>query len=47
MMRNDYHLLSSLHKFFENIKNALIFGKERTITLDEVQTTVSSKEFQS
>lgn len=41
----DLLLLSSLHKHFELFKDALLYGKEGTITLDEVQTTVRSKEF--
>ena len=38
-------LLSSLPRSFEHFKDALLYGKEGTITLDEVQTAVKSKEF--
>src|SRR3954469_1665699 len=41
----DFLLLSSLPRSFENLKDALLYSKEGTITLDEVQTTVKSKEF--
>lgn len=38
-------LLSSLPRSFEHFKGALLYGKEYTITLDEVQMVVRSKEF--
>src|SRR3954465_923163 len=38
-------LLSLLPRSFEHFKDALLYGKEGTITLDEVQTAVKSKEF--
>lgn len=38
-------LLSSLPRSFEHFKDVLFYGKEGTITLDEVQTIVRSKEF--
>lgn len=38
-------LLSSLPKSFEHVKGALLYGKECSITLDEVRTTMRSKEF--
>lgn len=36
-------LLRSLPKSFEHFKDAFLYLKEETITLDEVQTTVTSK----
>lgn len=37
-------LLSSLPTSLENFNNVLLYGKENSITLDEVQTIVRSKE---
>jgi hypothetical protein len=39
-----FHLLSSLPKSLENLKDALLYGKEGTITLDEVQSALRTKE---
>ncbi|CAJ2674023.1 unnamed protein product [Trifolium pratense] len=39
-----FHLLCALPKSFENLKDALLYGKEGTITLDEVQSTLRTKE---
>lgn len=38
-------LLNSLSKSFEHLNNSLIYSKEGTIILDEVQITMRSKEF--
>lgn len=38
-------MLISLPRSFEHCKNAFIYVKEDTITLDEVHTIVRSKEF--
>lgn len=38
-------LLSSLSRSFKNLKDIFLYGKENTITFDEVQTIVRSKEF--
>ncbi|KAK2362411.1 alpha carbonic anhydrase [Trifolium repens] len=39
-----FHLLSALPKSLENLKDALLYGKEGTITLDEVQSALRTKE---
>ncbi|CAJ2646442.1 unnamed protein product [Trifolium pratense] len=39
-----FHLLCALPKSFENLKDALLYGKEGTITLDEVQSALRTKE---
>ncbi|WJX45134.1 E3 ubiquitin-protein ligase upl4 [Trifolium repens] len=39
-----FHLLCAFPKSLENLKDALLFGKEGTITLDEVQSTLRTKE---
>lgn len=38
-------LLSSLPRSFEHFKDVIIYGKKCTITFDEVQMAVKSKEF--
>ena len=38
-------LLSLLPRFFDHFKDALLYDKECTITFNEVQTAVKSKEF--
>lgn len=38
----DLIFLSSLCRSFENFKDSIIYGKEGTITLDEIQMTMSS-----
>ncbi|XP_058747135.1 uncharacterized protein LOC131620136 [Vicia villosa] len=42
---NALLLLSSLPRSFEHFKDALLYGNEDTIILDEVQTVMKSKEF--
>jgi len=37
-------LFNALQKTFENFKDALLFGMEQTITLEEVQTSIRTKE---
>lgn len=37
-------LIDSLFKYFENFKDVFIYGKESTITLNEVQMIIRSKE---
>ncbi|KAK2403613.1 alpha carbonic anhydrase [Trifolium repens] len=39
-----FHLLCALPKSYENLKDALLYGKEGTITLDEVQPALRTKE---
>ncbi|CAJ2653064.1 unnamed protein product [Trifolium pratense] len=39
-----FHLLCALPKSLENLKDALLYGKEGTITLDEVQSALRTKE---
>ena len=39
-----FHLLCVLPKSYENLKDALLYGKEGTITLDEVQSALRTKE---
>ncbi|WJX64387.1 hypothetical protein P8452_49170 [Trifolium repens] len=39
-----FHLLCAFPKSLENLKDALLFGKEGTITLDEVQSALRTKE---
>src|SRR6266487_1786554 len=39
-----FHLLCVLPKFLENLKDSLLYGKEGTITLDEVQSALRTKE---
>ncbi|KAK2417659.1 alpha carbonic anhydrase [Trifolium repens] len=39
-----FHLLCALPKSYENLKDALLYGKEGTITLDEVQSALRTKE---
>ncbi|KAK2414224.1 cysteine-rich RECEPTOR kinase [Trifolium repens] len=39
-----FHLLCAFSKSLENLKDALLFGKEGTITLDEVQSALRTKE---
>ena len=38
-------LLNSLPRSFEHFKYAIFYGKESTITLDKVHTTIRFKEF--
>ncbi|RDX98601.1 hypothetical protein CR513_18450, partial [Mucuna pruriens] len=38
-------LLSALPRSYEHFKNAILFGRDQTITLDEVQTSIRTKEF--
>ncbi|KAK2370053.1 hypothetical protein QL285_083139 [Trifolium repens] len=40
----SFHLLCALPKSYENLKDALLYGKEGTITLDEVQSALRTKE---
>ncbi|PNX65946.1 cytochrome p450, partial [Trifolium pratense] len=39
-----FHLLCALPKPFENLKDALLYGKEDTITFDEVRSALRTKE---
>ncbi|MCI81507.1 cytochrome P450, partial [Trifolium medium] len=39
-----FRLLCALPKSLENLKDALVYGKEGTITLDEVQSVMRTKE---
>ncbi|MCI52711.1 cytochrome P450, partial [Trifolium medium] len=39
-----FHLLCALPRSLENFKDALLYGKEGTITLDEVQSALRTKE---
>ncbi|GAU37497.1 hypothetical protein TSUD_275490 [Trifolium subterraneum] len=39
-----FHLLCALPKSLEHLKDALLYGKEGTITLDEVQAALRTKE---
>ncbi|GAU28731.1 hypothetical protein TSUD_372380 [Trifolium subterraneum] len=39
-----FHLLCALPKSLDNLKDALLYGKEGTITLDEVQSALRTKE---
>jgi hypothetical protein len=39
-----FHLLCAFPKSLENLKDALLFGKEGTVTLDEVQSALRTKE---
>lgn len=39
------HLLSSLSRSFKHVKDSLLYGKECTITLDEVRKDVKFKQF--
>ncbi|KAK2387677.1 alpha carbonic anhydrase [Trifolium repens] len=39
-----FHLLCALPKSYEHLKDALLYGKEGTITLDEVQSALRTKE---
>ncbi|WJX32957.1 hypothetical protein P8452_21220 [Trifolium repens] len=39
-----FHLLCVLPKSYENLKDALLYDKEGTITLDEVQSALRTKE---
>nr|KYP53352.1 Retrovirus-related Pol polyprotein from transposon TNT 1-94 [Cajanus cajan] len=39
-------LLNSLPRNFEHFKDAILYGKELDITLDEVQTSIRTKELQ-
>ncbi|KAK2382202.1 hypothetical protein QL285_069749 [Trifolium repens] len=39
-----FHLLCALPKSYENLKDAFLYGKEGTITLDEVQSALRTKE---
>ncbi|KAK2395140.1 alpha carbonic anhydrase [Trifolium repens] len=39
-----FHLLCAFAKSLENLKDALLFGKEGTVTLDEVQSALRTKE---
>src|SRR6266487_4293381 len=39
-----FHLLCALSKSLENLKDALLYGKEGTITLDEVESALRTKE---
>jgi len=38
------HLLCALPRSFENFKDTMLYGKEGTITLEEVQATLRTKE---
>jgi len=38
-------LLNILPKMYENFKDVLLFRKEQTITIKEVQTSIKTKEF--
>jgi hypothetical protein len=40
-------LLNSLPRTYEHFKDAILYGKEQTITLDEVLTSIRTKELQS
>ncbi|PNX56912.1 cytochrome p450 [Trifolium pratense] len=40
-----FHLLCALPKSLENLKDVLLYGKEVTITLDEVQSALRTKEW--
>ena len=39
-------LLNSLPKSFEHFKDAILYGKDQDITLEEVQTSIRTKEMQ-
>ncbi|KHN10159.1 Retrovirus-related Pol polyprotein from transposon TNT 1-94, partial [Glycine soja] len=39
-------LLNSLPKSFEHFKNEILYGKDQDITLEEVQTSIRTKEMQ-
>lgn len=39
-------LLNALPKCFEHLKDAMLFGRENTITIEEVQTALRAKELQ-
>jgi hypothetical protein len=39
-------LLNSLPKSFEHFRDVILYGKEQTITLEEVQTSIRTKELQ-
>lgn len=39
-------LLNALPKTYKHFKYTLLFGKEQTITLEEVQTSIRSKDLQ-
>ncbi|MCI42708.1 cytochrome P450, partial [Trifolium medium] len=38
------HLMCALPRSLENFKNTLLYGKEGTITLDEVQSALRTQE---
>lgn len=37
-------LLNALSKSFEHLKDAMLFGRESAITMDEVQSALQAKE---
>ncbi|KAK2433181.1 inorganic pyrophosphatase TTM2 [Trifolium repens] len=39
-----FHLLCAIPKSYENLKDALLYGKEGTITLDEVRSALRTNE---
>ena len=40
-------LLSALPKSFDHLRDAMLYGREKTITLEEVQCALKSKELRS
>ncbi|KAL8537644.1 hypothetical protein ACS0TY_012681 [Phlomoides rotata] len=49
MMEEEYKtliLLSALPKSFENFKDIILYGRQSSITLEEVQVALKSKELQ-